>query len=271
MKKKVPNLITIETSFTPSEQEGVLLFRFNLILKEGFSFPYHDMYTYCSLLLRHHGLENIPELIQDFMYEDGNLIPEIRFELIRFQKLKNEEISQEDLKFFMELWREKVEIRKEIIKKEVRRTNPPGKELQKLGYNTSDYYKRLLELTSEFTDITLLDYFIPIVLTYERLIHIFVKHVEETKFWDGLFKKRTYFTYEDTEIWKLLKMIIRKVDVENIREHFIENSVNVELGRKELCRDYYRGYSNPICFNGDRFILRIDKNGFIKQFFQLID
>ena len=113
-----------------------------------------------------------------------------------------------------------------------------------------------------------MDYFIPVVLTYERLIHIFIRHVEETKFADGKSKRQTFFTYQSGEIWTLLKTII-KFDQENIKEHLIENKVHYDLDKKELMTDYLRNYENPIIFDGDKFALRIDKNGFIKQFYQL--
>jgi hypothetical protein len=91
--------------------------------------------------------------------------------------------------------------------------------------------------------------------------------VQETKFTDGQFKQRSYFEYEPEEIWTLLKTVI-KFEQENIKEHFLQNSINYKLERKELMKDYRRNYQNPIIFNHDEFVPRIDKNGFIKQFYQ---
>ena len=138
-----------------------------------------------------------------------------------------------------------VDKRKEIIKKEISRTNINGKILNQINYKNSEYYRELLNLTNQFVDITILDYFIPIVLTYERLVHIFIKHVEETKFGDGKFKNRTFFDYRSSEIWTLIKTII-KIDEENIKEHFIENAVNRDLGKSDLMVDYRRNVNNPI-------------------------
>ena len=140
--------------------------------------------------------------------------------------------------------------------------------LNQINYKNSDYYRELLKLKNQFVDVTILDYFIPIVLTYERLVHILIKHVEETKFDDGQFKTRTFFNYESSEIWTLITTII-KTDEENIKEHFIENAVNKDLGKPELMKDYRRNANNPIMIEDDKFALTIDKNGFIKMLHQI--
>ena len=264
MKKIVPNLIKIESTYEPLASERILLCRYNLIIEEGYFFPQHDFYTYCALILRHYGKEKLPkEWIDTQEIKD-----KVRFELIIFQLLNNEKVSKEDFQFHLTERRRMVTERKKIIKKEIARTNINGKTLNTIGHSNSEFYSTLLKLTREFRDITLLDWFIPIVLTYERLIHIFVKHVEETKFGEGQFKQRSFFEYKPEEIWTLLKTII-KAEKENIKEHFLENSINYQLNKKELMIDYRRNHQNPVIFNNDHFVISIDRNGFIKQFYQI--
>jgi len=264
MKKKVPNLIRIETNFEPIVSERILLRRYNRIIDEGYSFPIYDFYTYCALLIRHTDLKELPEIMKT-----GNKIkPEIKFELINCQISNDEKVSEKDLVFHLAVRRKMVEERKRIIKKEITRTNLNGKELQVIGPKNSIFYRALLSLTREFRDITLMDWFIPIVLTYERLIHIFIKHVEETKFGRGQFKHRTFFDYLPEEIWILLKTII-KLEKQSIQDHFLENRVNYDLKKLTMVKDYRRNFNNPIIFGGDKFVLRIDKNGFIQQFHQI--
>ena len=235
MKKTVPNLIRIETSYEPVVSERILLWRYNRIVDEGYSFPLHDFYTYCALIIRHFGEKKLPK---NWIKTD-EIKSKIRFELINFQLLNDENVSKEDFQFYLAEKRKMVMDRKRIIKKEIARTNIKGKILNAIDYSNSKFYRTLIKLTMEFTDITLLDWFIPIVLTYERLIHIFVKHVEETKFAEGQFKQRSFFEYKPEEIWTLLKTII-KHEKKSIEEHFLENSVNYQLGKKELMRDYRR-------------------------------
>jgi hypothetical protein len=264
LRKKVPNLIPIETSYEPIASERILLFRYNRIIEEQYTFAEFDFYCYCALLMRHTKLEKLPEI----MLNGKELKPEIRFQLINFKKNNNEKISANEEEFHHFEMKRMVEERKGFIKKEIKRTKIDKKEIDNISPYNSGFYRTLLILTREFTDITLMDYFIPVVLTYERLIHIFIRHVEETKFANGKSKRQTFFTYQSGEIWTLLKTII-KIDQENIKEHLIENKVHYDLDRKELMTDYLRNYENPIIFDGDKFALRIDKNGFIKQFYQL--
>ena len=264
MKKNVPNLIRIETSYEPVENERILLWRYNRIIEEGFTFPLHDFYIYSALLIKNFEKEKL----QKKWVDSDETESKVRFEIINFQLINNEKVSKEDIEFHLTERKKKIIIRKEIIKKEIARTNINGKTLKTIGYSNSEFYRTLLKLTNDFNDITLLDWFIPIVLTYERLIHIFVKHVEETKFGNGQFKQRSFFQYNPEEIWILLKTII-KFEKENIENHFLMNSVNYQLQKKELMKDYRRSYKNPVVFNNDLFVITIDKNGFIKQFYQI--
>lgn len=268
MKKIVPNLIRVNSEFTSSKAENLFLWRCNRTINEGYSFSINDFNCYCGLLIKRKGIENLPEIFLNYILKDGEIKREIKYELIRLKILDKHEISEEEELFFNTERKILVDKRKAIIKKEIARTNIKGKILNDINYKNSDYYRELLNLTSQFVDITLLDYFIPIVLTYERIVHIFIKHVEETKFADGQFKNRTFFNYRSSEIWILIKTAI-KIDEENIKEHFIENTVNRDLGKPELMKDYRRNSNNPIIIENDKFNLTIDKNGFITMFYQI--
>lgn len=267
MKKDVPFLIRINSEYDPVYSENIMMFRYGQIIENQYAFPKHDFYSYCGILIKQNGLENLPDKFRESILVNGELIPEIRFEFIRYKINDSVNISQDEMVFFRSVMLERIEERKRIIKKEISKTNLNGKILNSIKYSNSEDYKLLIDLTKEFTDITLLDWFIPIVLKFDRLIHIFIKHVEETKFAEGQFKERTYFTYKPTEIWILIKTIIKR-ETDDIKDHFIENRVKIEL-KKEGLKDYYRGYANPIVIGEDRFVLRIDKYGFIMQFHQL--
>jgi hypothetical protein len=264
LKKTVPNLKRIESSYEPLASERLLLWRYNRIIDEGYTFPIFDFYCYCALMIRHEKLERFPEI----MLNGTELKPEIKFQLINFQINNDEEVLKTDKEFHLAEMKKMLVERKQFIKKEIRQTKIDRSEIESISPKNSEFYRTLLILTREFTDITLMDWFIPIVLTYERLIHIFIRHVEETKFAHGKKKRQTFFDYEPNEIWTLLKTLI-KYDKENIENHFSENRVHDQLERKDLMTDYLRNYENPIVFNGDSFVIRIDKNGFIKQFYQL--
>ena len=210
MKKEVANLIRINTEYNSTQAEGLMLWRYGQVLKNGYAFPIHDFNLYCALLIKEKGIENLPKKITGYIFKEGKFNEEIRFQLLRLKILDKIEISEEEKMFFNATRRIKVDERKAIIKKEIGRTTLKGKQLNTISHNNSSYYKELLNLTSAFTDITILDWFIPIVLKYERLIHIFVRHVEETKFAESQTKMRTFFSYKPDEIWTLLKTLINQ-------------------------------------------------------------
>lgn len=268
MKKNVANLIRINSEYDNQEAENILRWRFERAIHEGYILPQDDYFLYCAILIKQDGMENLPERFKQNIIKNKELNSEVNFHLLRLKVNDKIELSEKEKELFNHLRREKVNERKAIIKKEITRTTLRGKILNKINHTNSLHYKELLYLTSGFSDITLLDWFIPIVLKYERLIHIYIRHVEETKFAESQTKKRTFFSYKSTEIWTLLKTLIKQ-EAQEIKEHFIENSFNYNLGRPALMKVYRRTEKNPILHDGDSFALEIDKNGFIMKFHQI--
>jgi hypothetical protein len=268
MKKNVANLIRINSEYDAQEAENLLRWRFERAILEGYPLPKHDCFLYCAILIKRNGMENLPEIFKRNIIKNNELNTDVNFHLLRLKVNDKIELREKEKELFNHLRREKVNERKVIIKKEIGRLTLKGKIRNTINHTNSLDYKELLYLTRSFGDVTLLDWFIPIVLKYERLIHIFVRHVEETKFAESQTKKRTFFSYKSTEIWTLLKTLIKQ-EAEEIKEHFIENSVNYSLGKPELMKAYHRTEKNPILYDGDNFSLEIDKNGFIMKFHQI--
>ena len=267
MKKAVPNTIKIEVPYDRDILEGLFFYRFEKIVKNGYIFPMHDFYLYSAILIRLELLDTLPADYKDFIIQDGKVRPDVFFQKIALAIEHGEEISKEEQEFYFYKKTEEALRRKEIVKTEIRRTGiNPVKE----NINNSFYYRELLNIIREFSDFTLMDWYIPIVLTFEKFVHIYVKHVEETKFNDGQFKRRSFFDYKHTEIFTLIKRIISQEEKE-IQEHFFQNHIDNEAGHKELAKDYHRGFKQfpPIHFGGDIFRLTINKHGFVESFYQI--
>ena len=135
----------------------------------------------------------------------------------------------------------------------------------------SSYFKQLLKIVSQIEDeITLIDGYIPVKIRFEELVHVFVKHVEETKFGVGQFTKRTFFNYNFDQIWVLLNSILKQ-EAKSIFEHFQEVKVGLLINNESLIKDYHRGFKkfNPIQYNDNTFALSIKSNGYIQKFHQL--
>jgi hypothetical protein len=267
MKKEVPYAIKVEIPYDSDILEDLFLQRFDNIIKNGYTFAMHDYYLFCAILIRLNPLEKLPQIIKDSIIQNGKVKPEILFQKIALAIEKFEKIEKDELDFYFKTKYEEAKRRKDIVKKEIQRT---GKNPLKVNINNSVYFRELLNIIKEFSDLTLMDWFVPVVLTFEKYVHIYVKHVEETKISDGQFKNRSFFDYKHTEILTLIKRII-SMEEKDIKEHFYKNHIGHETNQKGMIKDYHRGFGKypPISIGQDIFRLTISKYGFIESFYQI--
>lgn len=273
MKKEVPNLIRVDFPYNPDILEDMMLLRFQRIIAEGYMFSIPDFNLFCAILLRQQGIERAPPFVKKYALKDGVITDAIRFEMITLGLEQGEEIDEDFKEKYLAMRYERALKRKAIVRKEIGRVI---RNAHTLTLKNSEYYRRLLEIVTQVNEsLTLIDWFIPIVLTFERYVHFYVKHVEETKFGDGEFKNRSFFDYKHTEILTLLKAVLRQEEDE-IKEHFIYVSVGREDKNKgdpffkKYVKAYNRGFrSNPkLIFDNREFCLSIDINGVIQMFYQ---
>lgn len=263
----MPGIIKVYSEFNQKESETLVLIKFKGNLKNEYTLSEQDFFCFCALVIKNKITNLLTKSQEELIYKEGILIDEVRFLVIKYKLLNDENLTDEELLFYLSFKRVKFNSRKVIIKKEIARTNFKEKELNQINYKNL-YYRELLKLTKFSEDLTLIDWYIPIVLKFDRLIHIFVKHVEETKFANGFFKNRTFFSYKSEEIITLLKTIIKREE-NSIKEHFVINSVMKLVGKSNMMNNYHRSWKNPICFDNEIFHLLIDKDGFIMTFYQV--
>ena len=263
LKKKVPNIIKIEIPYNVEAFEKMHLNTIHEDFENGYSVSHYDFELYCAIRIRLFGLESLPENYKKFCLENNKLKDRIRFHKTRLEKQIIGKLTKTDELFFNSYRRQKVNERKEVIKYEISRT---GINANKITLQNSDYLKMLLSIVREFDDeLTLIRWFIPIKLSFEKIVHFYIKHVEETKFAPGAFANRTFFTYEFDQIFTLLKVIVR-VESENIKEHFANIAVAEALNEEKDKKDYI---NNRISYNNDTFALSINKAGYISKFHQI--
>lgn len=265
-KKDIPNLLRINIPYNREIIENMFLFRYNRIINEGYAFSHRDFDIFSAIMLRKYGITDAPKAIQKYAIKDDQIIDRIRFEMICLGVEQLEEVKDEDLEFYFKMLRQRAIERKKIVKKEISRV---VNNANKITLKNSAYYRELLNIVTQFNDMTLIDWFVPIKLTFEKFVHIYVKHVEETKFGDGQFKKRSFFDYKHTEILSLTKAILRQ-EAEDIKDHFLLVSVGISINDNSMVKDYHRGFGKfpKLIFDNNEFRLTIDKNGFIQTFYQ---
>lgn len=262
MKKKIPNVINVDIPYNAESVEALHMMSIQNDIKNGYSISYFDFDLYCAIIIRLYGLDNQPESIRNYCIRDSQLIDNIRFQKIRLMKQFEKDIVDEDEVFFQEHLRQKIKARKQVLRDEIKRT---GINPLKLTVGNSPHLRLLLSIVRDFDDeLTLIHWFIPVKLSFKKFVHIYVKHVEDTKFADGAFRNRTYFNYETEEVFKLLKAVLRQQD-EEIKEHLFNVSIADETNHPEYKKEYM---NNWIKYNGDTFALAIDINGYITKFHQ---
>ncbi|MCA0363787.1 MAG: hypothetical protein LCH67_07065 [Bacteroidetes bacterium] len=262
MKKKIPNLINVDIPYGAESVEAFHLMTIQNDIKSGYSISYYDFDLYCAIIIRLYGIDKLPENIRNYCMQDDKLKDNSLFQKIRLMKQLGKVFSEEEVSFFQDHLRRKVRERKQILRDEIKRT---GINPLKLTVGNSPYLRLLLSIVRDFDDeLTLIHWFIPVKLTFKKFVHIYVKHVEDTKFSEGAFKNRTYFNYETEEIFTLLKAVLRQHE-EEIKEHLLYISIANENNHPEYKNLYM---NNWISYNGDTFALAIDNNGYITKFHQ---
>ncbi len=260
MNKKIPYLIRVNL---PNEiqYEKLHLYTLKEDAENGYEFSEYDKQLYCAIKIKQDGINSLTEDVKNYCVKGGNLIDTVRFQKIRLEKIAKKQITIEDNLFFDSHLKGKISIRDSIITKEIRRT---GISTKKISPITSNYLETLLSFVRKIDDeIILIRWFIHIKLSFENCVHIFIKHVEETKFASGAFAKRTLFKYEFEEIFTLLKVILKQE--KKIKGHFLKVAVGKQINQQDLIKNYL---NNWIHYNDDIFTLAIDTEGYITKFHQ---
>jgi len=255
--KDLPKYIKINIPFEKDDYEKILFhYYLEVKYKNGYRFRPEEFNEYCAIIIHTFPVDKIPAHVIDYAFKDFEhfvLNDSVNFRYLRLKYLHNE-IKDNEISDLLKYYKIRRNERYLIIKKEINRTNISLKDL------ASKYDRdltKLFEILYGFETDIVIDWTIPIYLDFERLVHIFVKHVKETKFGIGTFKKRTFFEYKAEDIQVLIKMVLQKDEIA-IKDHFLLNSIDLQK------KDYRRS----IMFNGDEYSVDINWHGKIMRFHQ---
>lgn len=106
-----------------------MLYRFNNIIEEGYTFSVNDFNLFCAILIRKKSLENLPEQFKNYIIQDNIIRPEIQFQKIALVIEAEEYVKEQDLKFQYESRLKMVIERKNTIRKEIQRTGINAKKI----------------------------------------------------------------------------------------------------------------------------------------------
>jgi hypothetical protein len=249
-KKNVPRVIKIPFEYNIDLFEQLFKERIENCFDKGYGISKHDLNIYCALILYYQ--INLPPNLFNYAYDSNNCLKnEVQFELINWKINFLDDLDEKEIQFFNTYTEKLFNQRRKIILEEIRRT---GISLKNVEENYPEDWENLNSIIEEFREITLINWYTPIRLSFRKLVHIYVKHVDATKFGDGQFKKRTFFSYHWKEIIILIKSFVKKHE-SKIKDRFSGFGENTLRARLE--------------FNGDNFSIQIDRNGEIAKFHEL--
>ncbi len=248
-----------------------MMMRFRRNLNDGYQLSPSDSRLFCAILLRKHSVDELPKGLRDYCLENGKIRDSIRFEMVTLGLEKDEAIPEDFTQRYIQMRMDRAKTRKAVVLKEVGRVI---RNAHKLTMKNSPDYNELVRIVIQMNDsLTLIDWFIPIQLTFECYVHIYVKHVEETKFGEGQFKNRSFFDYKHTEILTLIKSVLKSIEDE-IKEHFLHVAISRDQPEEELFKGWYKEFKRgcgphpPLIYDNRKFWLKITKEGIIDMFFQ---
>ncbi len=262
MKKNVPFIINQSIEYNLYEFMDLHIQTIQRDINNDYYISNEDLEIAIAIGQIYNWADKIEDKLQRF-----SLKQEVSKEKVKFHKLTilnqlnllikpNEKLELRVLEMAM-----KVE-RKKIVEAEIARTNLTRKE-KNLRLN---YLETLLNEIREFpSELTLIATYIPITLSFNKLVHILIKHFEETKFGEGQFKKRTFFDYNYKQFLTLLKAVLNS-EMDFIISHFRK----IYLIKNHCIEGELKSYiNNSISYNGDAFQLVILPNGKIDRFHQI--
>lgn len=169
-------------------------------------------------------------------------------EPIRYYQLKakffQSDLTEEEDNELKEIMSRRSQIKISFIMEELKRST---EKLKVLAVKHKDNLGTLIDISTQFEDELLLPYEFPIWWDFERFIHIYIRHVKETKLGER-FAEKTIFQYKFHDIRRIIDAVIEIV-YEDIKTHFKERPTENyrRMGTRSVYYDgiYYRVEIEP--------------------------
>lgn len=238
-EKDIPNTIEIKIDSSKMDLDKLKLSFYKSRLRDNYKLIPEEENEYYGLQLLYN-----PSLINDEIknYITDKTTGKIK-EPIRFYQLKAKffltDLTKEEENEFKTLIRKRNMIKNKILINEFKQSTEKIKELV---VNYKDPLSELFDICYQFEDELLVPFKNPIWWDFERFIHIYIRHVKETKIGER-FETRTIFLYKFENIRRIIKAVIEKVH-EEIEIHFKESPGKTfrRMGTRSIYFDgvYYR-------------------------------
>lgn len=251
-KKEIQNTINIEIDSRDWQDINQITFGFlNSRFVKGNPLSPNEMNQYLGLR-EYYKKGNLNSPFKDLAYqEDGvSLKTEVRFFELK-SKFEDLVIDEKDMKEFAQLIISKHSYREKLITEELKKTS---ERLVQLSHEFGDQIEKLKDICHKYDERVVLFGEKLIYLNFERFLHIYIRHVIETKVGDR-FKGKTVFQYKFDDIIRIISLVM-DVASKDIQDHF----------KNQPEANYRRMGKRSIYFDGHYYRIEISTNGSLLTF-----
>ena len=243
-EKDIPNTIEIKFDARGMDIDQLRMGFFNSRIRSGYKLIPEEEFEYLGLQLFYNPDFKIDEHKSKVLDPDTGQIKEpIRYYQLK-AKFNKTELTEDENKKFQEIIERRSKIRIDLLFDELNRST---EKLKDIAFQHKDKFKTLINICNQFESEVLLPFEIPIWWDFERFLHIYLRHVKETKVGER-FAERTIFQYKFKDVNRIVKTVIESV-YDEIKEHFKEkpNENFRRLGKRSISYDgnYYRVEIEP--------------------------
>ena len=190
--RNLPDPITIKSNFSDVDEEEMVLWLNNQRLKDGYKLIPEEINRHNGIILRKYEAQMPEEHLKNFMDEDtGEVKKELKYHYLNSKYYKDLLTDNEKIEF-ENLIKDDVNEKINILRKELQKSQQKWREI---GIDYKQALAWLIQFSSSFRPERLTHGKIPVWWDYEGLLHIYMRHVSETRVGER-FESKTVFQYK---------------------------------------------------------------------------
>lgn len=255
--KEIPGTINIKFDPTGFNHELMSLYILEKRISENnkplIKAEWDELYA-LKILYKISEISDIEWTEKIFEKKSRTIKDSIRYHVYNSKLLRGIALTKDESKDFAQLINHRYKLHAKLVDSEIKRSS--NKKLQEFAKDNSELIQELKQ-NAFFFDTENLSPFgakHPVFLDIERYLHIFIRHYKEFQIGDWIGSK-TPFLYNFKDIKRLIKIVIEQLQPQ------IDSAINE--GREFNIFDKKAYY-----FNGNYYVVHIDKNGRLLSFYQ---
>lgn len=249
-EKEIPHTITVNVDMSDVNTDMLTLGLYKSRIKSGHvlrDFEWDEFYG----LMYYHQQDQIAEekrIYSDF--DKRELTPGIKYHFL-MAKYLNDATSEEEMKELIALGSAKNSKKVDSLVEEFKKSS---EKIHELAKEHKDKISLIYAIMVRFDDEILLPYKFSIWWDFERFIHIYLRHVNETQVGER-FAGKSVFQYKFKEIKRLISIVVELV-YDEIIQHFQEKPDKV----------FVRMGDRAVHYDGHFYRIEVEPNGRLREF-----